>query len=806
MKREIKKAAVLGSGVMGIGIAGHLASAGIEVVLLDIVPKLSEEDEKKGITKDDPAFRNRLAATAIQKALKDKQSPFLAKEDAELVTPGNFDDHAKLLKECDWIIEVVVEDLNIKQKVMKMVEKNWNKEAVISTNTSGLPLKEISAKLKPEMKKVFLGTHFFNPVRFMHLLEIIPMKETKKDVVSDMAEFCEYELGKGIVYGKDTPNFVANRIGVAGMIGTINLMEEYGITINEADQVFGPAMGRPKSAIFRTADLVGLDTLVHIAHNTAERVKPKEAERYFTLPDWIEKMVEKGYLGNKSGSGFYKKDKQGGKKKFLTIDPETVEYSEKKGEKLDELKMMAFIQDTGERIKKTINLDSKYGEFAKRATYEQLIYSAERIPEIADRVTEIDNGMKWGFNFELGPFEAWDAIGLRESVKDMESMGLKVPKRIKEMLAAKKNSFYKIKGGKKYYYDFKKKDYVEVTEAPEVIIIAETKKDKKKIVDENQSASLVDIGDGVYLVEFHSAMNSLDMDMWQIMRKAVDLAYEKGVGVVIGNQDWNLPGAFSAGANIGVVLEGAKQKAWDQIKDAVKFFQETNQYMTYSPVPVVAAPYGLTLGGGAEVAMSCNKMVAHHDLFMGLVEVGVGVIPGGGGCMLLLKHYQNFIPANADINNLQPFVAPLLQMIGTAKYSNSAPEARKLGFLRPWDKIEMNKRHLIGEAKKEVLLMAEAGFKPPRKEKIQVMGDQLRGVANAFVQDMVLGGWATEYDAFILRKLAHVLGGGYVAENSFVPEDYILELEREVFVELCAQEKTQERLQHMLMTGKPLRN
>ncbi len=804
MKKQIKKAAVLGSGVMGMGIAAHLAGAGIEVELLDIVPpQLSPEDERKGVTTDNPAFRNRFAAGAITKALKAKQSPFFVKDDADLVRPGNFEDHAARLKECDWIIEVVVEDLSIKQKVFKMVEKHWNKEAIISTNTSGLPLKEISAKLKDDTKKYFLGTHFFNPVRFMHLLEIIPMKETKKDVVKFMADFCEKVLGKGIVYGKDTPNFVANRIGVAGMIGTINLMEELGMKIDEADQIFGAPMARPKSALFKTADLVGLDTLVHVAHNTAGRVKAPEAERYFTLPAWIEKMVEKGLLGNKVQGGFYKRLD---KRLFHVIDPETLEYKEKDGEKFANLPMFAFIADPGERVKAVINSEGKVGEFAKKATYEQLIYAADRVPEIANSITEIDNGMKWGFNFDVGPFEAWDGIGLKESVNDMEAMGYKPPKKIKEMIAAKKTSFYKQKGGKKMAYDFKKKDYVAIEESPEVISLAELKKDAKKVIEHRNTATLIDIGDGVYLVEYHSPMNSLDNDMWEIMRKAVDLACEKGVGVVIGNQAGGMPGAFSAGANISVVLQGAQAKEWDLIKEAVKFFQETNQYMKYSPVPVVAAPFGLTLGGGAEVGMGCNKMICHHDLFMGLVEVGVGLIPAGGGCMNLLKNYQNFVPKNAAMNNLQPFTAPLLQMIGTATVSNSAGNARELGFLRPWDKIVFNKRHLIGVAKKEVLLMAEAGFEPPRKEKIQVMGDQLRGVANAFVQDMVLGGYASEYDAFILRKLAHVLGGGYVAENDYVPEDYILELEREVFVELCAEQKTQDRLEHMLKTGKPLRN
>jgi 3-hydroxyacyl-CoA dehydrogenase len=804
MKMEIKKVAVLGSGVMGMGIAAHIASAGYEVVLLDIVPpELSDANKKKGLTKESPAFRNSFANNAILMASKAKQSPFMVKDDVSHVTPGNFEDHQKLLKDCDWIIEVVVENLKIKQKVMNMVYKNWNGKAIVSTNTSGLPLKEISEKMKPELKKNFLGTHFFNPVRFMHLLEIIPMKETNKNIVKFIADFCENELGKGIVYGKDTPNFVANRIGVGGMIGTMNLMEELEMTIDETDQIFGPAMGRPKSALFKTADLVGLDVMGHVAHNTATRVKPAEAKKYFTLPDYVEKMIKKGMLGNKTKGGFYKRLE---KRIFHIVDKDTLDYKEKDGEKFKNLAMFSFIADPAERIKAVINSEGRAGDFAKKATYDQLIYAANRIPEIANSVVEVDNGMKWGFNFDVGPFEAWDGIGLKSSIKDMEEMGFKVPKKIKDMVSAKKTSFYKSKGGNKLAYDFKRKTYEKIEENPKVISLAEIKKNKKNIIEDRNSVTLIDIGDGVYCVEYHSPMNSLDTDMWEVTRKAVDLAAEKGVGVVIGNQAPGMPGAFCAGANIGVVLQGAKEKQWDLIKEQVQYFQETCQYTKYSPVPVVAAPFGLALGGGAEVSMGANKIVCHHDLFMGMVEPGVGLIPAGGGCMNLLKNYQNFIPKNAAMNNLQPFAAALLQMIGTAQVSNSAANAKEMGFLRPYDKIIYNKRQLIGEAKKEVLLMAEAGFKAPRKEKIQVMGDQLRGVANAFVQDMVYGSYATEYDAVILKKLAHVLGGGYVSENSYVEEDYILELEREVFVELCANEKTQQRLEHMLTTGKPLRN
>jgi len=804
MKREIKKVAVLGSGVMGMGIAAHVASAGIDVVLLDIVPpELDKSDEAKGLTKESPAFRNKFPAGALTKALKAKQSPFMEKNDADRVTIGNFDDNLDLLKDCDWIIEVVVENLKIKKALFEKVKDVYNGDAIVSSNTSGIPIKDMAEAMPAEMKKNFLGTHFFNPVRFMHLLEIIPTGETDPDVVSDIAEFCSQVLGKGIVYAKDTPNFVGNRIGVAGMVKSMKLMLELGITINEADQIMGSPMGRPKSAMFRTADLVGIDTLVHIAKNTYDMVDKEEAEAYFTLPSFIEKMVEKGWLGNKTKQGFYKREE---KKKFMIVNPETVDYEPKPKGKIDVLGMIAFEADPGKRIAKTIALEDKYGEFAWKAFADSCIYAAGLVPEIADQVIEIDNAMRWGYNFDLGPFEAWDAVGVEESVARMEKDGFTVPQNVKDMLAAGAKSFYKKEGLKLSQWDFQKKEYVVIEIDPDIMVINDLRAEEKRIVEHRNTATTFDIGDGVFLVEFHSPMNSLDNDMWDIMNNAVDRAKKEGVGVVIGNQMPGMPGAFSAGANISVVLQGAKEKQWDAIKQAVKYFQDTNQNMKYSSVPVVAAPYGLTLGGGAEVAMGSNMMVCHHDLFMGMVEVGVGLIPGGGGCMNLMKHYQNFIPQNAKILDLQPLVTPVFQMIATAKVSGSAAEARQIGFLRPWDKIIFNPRKLIGQAKKEVLAMAAAGFTPPKREKIQVMGTQLRGMANAILMNMTVGGYASDYDAFVARKLAHVLGGGDAPENGYVDEEYILELEREVFVELCAEEKTQQRLEHMLLTGRPLRN
>lgn len=802
-QREIKRAAVLGAGVMGSQIAAHLASAGLEVCLLDIVPpRMTEEDQKKGVKVEDKAFRNRFAQKGLDAQLKSKQSGFMARSDGERVKVGNFEDNLDWLKSCDFILEAVVEDLKIKQELFAKVKNYWNGEAIVATNTSGIPLKQIASALNPELQKYFIGIHFFNPVRYMHLCEVIPWAKTRKDVVEFMAEFVERELGKGVVLAKDTPNFVANRVGVGGLIYAMRVMAEMGLRIEEVDSVMGPPMGRPKSAMFRTADMVGLDTLVHIAHNTAAAVSKDEAEKYFALPGFIEKMVEKKLLGNKTDGGFYKRID---KKTFKVIDPKSCGYVDQGGEKSDKLGLLMFEKDVGKRIKGVVNMEDKFGKFAWKVFAGSSIYAAEKLGEICDSILDIDNGMKWGFNFDLGPFEAWDAVGLKESVARMKAEGMKVPKKVEEMLAKKKSSFYISKAGKRFYYDFKKKNYLPAPENPNIIVLRDLKA-QKKVVATCPTASIIDLGDGVYCVEFHSTMNALDSDMWKMMNQALDLAEQKGVGVVIGNQTNELPGAFSAGANINVILQGARSGQFDMIEKEVKTFQELNLRLYYSPVPVVATPHGLTLGGGAEVCMSCNKLVAAADLYMGLVEVGVGLIPGGGGTMLLLRNWQMNIPKKAEVRDMSPFVVPVFESIATARTSSSAADARDMGFLRPGDKILLNRDHLVAEAKREVLAMVSVGFKPPEKRKLQVMGDALQGMVNVVLYNMKQGNYASDYDCLIGKKLAYVLGGGDVPENSLVDEEEIVALERKVFVELCAEKKTQERLEHMLKTGRPLRN
>jgi 3-hydroxyacyl-CoA dehydrogenase len=554
--------------------------------------------------------------------------------------------------------------------------------------------------------------------------------------------------------------------------------------------------------MFRTADLVGLDTLVHIARNTAPLVKPDEADLYFTLPAFIEKMVEKKLLGNKTDAGFYKRLD---KKKFQVIDPKTAEYRDQAGEKFEALGLIAFEPDPGKRIKALLKSGGRAGEFAWKVFAGTSVYAAERIPEIADTVVEIDNAMRWGFNFDLGPFEAWDAVGLKESIARMKLEGIKVPKKIDDMLKAKKTSFYKNVKGKVSYYDFKKKDYVPVPPNPNLLLL-KSQKDQNKVVATCPTATLLDLGDGVFGVEFHSTMNALDEAMMKMMNTGVDKAEAEGAGLVIGNQTNALPGAFSAGANINVVLQGAKAGQFGEIERVVKYFQDTNQRLKYSSVPVVSTPHGLTLGGGAEVCMGSNQMIAAADLYMGMVEVGVGLIPGGGGCMNLLKQHQNFIPKQVVMDNLQPLVVPVFEMIAMAKTSNSAQEAREMGLLRPCDRIIFNRDHQLAAAKRAVLGMHLAGFKPPERAKIQVMGDSLRGAVDVVLYNMRQGNYASDYDVFIAKKLAWVLCGGDAREGTFVDEEELLVLEREVFVALCHEEKTQKRLEHMLMTGKPLRN
>ena len=801
MNRKIRSAAVIGSGVMGGGIAALLAGAGVKALLLDIVPFDLKDDEK-----NDPAARNRIAKAGLDTVLMSMPSLLMQKKDVDLISIGNLEDDFDKLADCDWIVEVVVENLKIKQDLFKRIEPVRKKGSIVSSNTSGIPLKAMSEGLSSEFRQHFLGTHFFNPVRYMKLLEIIAGEETLPEIVEFMADYGERILGKGIVWAKDTPNFVGNRIGVQGMVKAMQLMLEEGLTIPEVDALFGPVMGRPKTAMFKTSDLVGLDTMGHVAKNTYDLVKDDEARESFVIPEFVNKMIEKNLLGKKTQSGFYKTDLTPEWKKIRkVINPDTFEYAEYEPPDFPCLAKAKKAGTLPEKMKAILYGEDKGAKFAWKAVADNLIYAANRIPEISDTIVDIDNAMKWGFNFEMGPFEAWDAIGVKESVEKMEKEGLKVPELVTEMLESGCTSFYKSEKGKVFFYDFKSNDYRELVVSKNIISL-KALRGADKVVKTCASASLIDIGDGVFCCEFHTKMNALNGEIVDFMGDVHDYIDENGTGLVIGNQAGGMPGAFSAGADLVFVLGLAKEKKYSEIESLVEKGQSGIQKGRYAPFPVVAAPYGMTLGGGCEVCLGADRIVAHAELYMGLVEVGVGLIPAGGGCLNLWKKFISTIPEPVTDVDLAKFFVPVFMAIAMAKFSMSAAEARANGFLGPKDRIVFNRNYLIGEAKKEVLKMVDEGYAPPVKRKIKVFGESAQGMIDAEIFNMVSAKFVSEHDALLAKRIAYVLSGGEVRANSEVDEEVILKLEREAFIDFIKEEKTIARIEHMLKTGKPLRN
>ncbi len=801
MNRKIRSAAVIGSGVMGGGIAALLAGAGVKALLLDIVPFDLKDDEK-----NDPAARNRIAKAGLDTVLMSMPSLLMQKKDVDLISIGNLEDDFDKLADCDWIVEVVVENLKIKKDLFKRIETVRKKSSIVSSNTSGIPLKAMSEGLSSEFRQHFLGTHFFNPVRYMKLLEIIAGEETLPEIVEFMADYGERILGKGIVWAKDTPNFVGNRIGVQGMVKAMQLMLEEGLTIPEVDALFGPVMGRPKTAMFKTSDLVGLDTMGHVAKNTYDLVKDDEARESFVIPEFVDKMIEKNLLGKKTQSGFYKTDLTPEWKKIRkVINPATFEYAEYEPADFPCLAEAKKARTLPEKIKAILYGKDKGAKFAWKAVADNLIYAANRIPEISDTIVDIDNAMKWGFNFEMGPFEAWDAIGVKESVEKMEKEGLKVPQIVTGMLESGCTSFYKSEKGKVFFYDFKSNEYRELVVSKNIISL-KALRGADKVVKTCTSASLIDIGDGVFCCEFHTKMNALNGEIVDFIGDTLDYIDENGVGLVIGNQAGGMPGAFSAGADLVFVLGLAKEKKYSEIESLVEKGQSGAQRGRYAPFPVVAAPYGMTLGGGCEVCLGADRIVAHAELYMGFVEVGVGLIPAGGGCLNLWKKFISTIPEAVTDVDLAKFFIPVFMAIAMAKVSMSAAEARANGFLSPKDRIVFNRDYLIGEAKKEVLKMVDEGYAPPVKRKIKVFGESAQGMINAEIFNMVSAKFVSEHDALLAKRIAYVLSGGEVRANSEVDEEVILKLEREAFIDFIKEEKTIARIEHMLKTGKPLRN
>ncbi|MDM8538141.1 3-hydroxyacyl-CoA dehydrogenase NAD-binding domain-containing protein [Desulfobacterales bacterium HSG17] len=801
MVRKIKKAAVIGSGVMGGGIAALLASAGVKTLLLDIVPFDLKDEEK-----NDPIARNRIVKTGFDTVLMSQPSLLMQKKDADLISIGNMEDDFDKLADCDWIIEVVVENLKIKQDLFKRIEPVRKSTAIVSSNTSGIPLEKMTEGLTPEFKQHFLGTHFFNPVRYMKLLELIPGKETLPEILEFISDFGERILGKGIVWAKDTPNFVGNRIGVQGIVKAMQLMVEDGLTIPEVDALFGPALGRPKTAMFKTTDLVGLDTMSHVAKNTYDLVEDDEQRDSFIIPEFVNQMIEKKLLGKKVKAGFYKTDLTPEWKRIRkVINMETLEYEEFAKPDFPCLAEAKKAKTLPEKIQAVLYGEDKGAKFAWKAMAWALIYSANRIPEISDTIIEIDNSMKWGYNFEMGPFETWDAIGVAKSVEKMEADGMPVPENVKKMVAAGNNTFYKIESGKTYYYDFASETYKALEVSENVISLAALKADNK-VLKSCKSASLVDLGDGVFCCEFHSKMNAINGEIVDFMAEAMDYVDENGVGLVIGNQAGGMPGAFSAGGDLFYMAGLAKEGKFDEIDAFLKKAQDGLMRARYASFPVVAAPYGMALGGGCEVCLAADRMVAHSELYMGLVEIGVGLLPAGGGCTNLWKKFISSIPEAVTGADLGTYFLPVFMSIAMAKVSMSAAEARANGFLGPQDRIVFNRDHQIGEAKKEVLKMVDEGYAPPVKRKIRVAGQAAQGMVNAELFNMQSGGFVSEYDVFIGKRIAHVISGGYVKKNTAVDEELILKLERDAFVDFWKQEKTVARVEHMLKTGKPLRN
>ncbi|MCK5797886.1 MAG: 3-hydroxyacyl-CoA dehydrogenase/enoyl-CoA hydratase family protein [Deltaproteobacteria bacterium] len=799
MARKIQRVAVLGAGVMGTGIAAHLAGAGLDVMLLDIVPpKLGAEDKAKGLTENDQTFRNKFSTSALQKALKSRPPTYHDPQDATLITVGNFDDDLEKLADRDWIIEVIVENLDIKRGLFARLDEHRAAGTLITSNTSGLKIADMVEGRSDDFKKHFFVTHFFNPVRFMRLLELVAGEDTDPEVFDDMVRFGGEILGKGIVVGKDTPNFVANRIGTYGMLYLLHAMERDDFTVEEIDAVFGPPMGRPKSAVFRTGDMVGLDTLVHVADNCYDALPDDEERDTFKVPGYLTELVKRGWLGSKTGQGFYKKVG----KEISALDYKTFEYKPKQSIRAASIGAVRKIDDVGERIKAFLAQDDKYAKLAWEATAKVLIYSANRMGEIADDVANIDNALKWGFAWDLGPFETWDALGVAETVARMEKDGMAVPASVKEMLAKGVTSFYGKSAAKPTHYDFATKAEAPLSRDPKHISL-KALKEQDKVLEKNGGATLLDLGDGVLGVEFHTKMNAIDPDIISMLGKAIDRAETEGwTGVVVGNED---PQAFCAGANLFGVLAAVSMKKWDDLGTMIDDLHKVVARMRFSSIPVVVAPAGLALGGGAELAMAGDATRAHAETYMGLVEIGVGLIPSGGGCWALLERFCGNLPDDPGLDPL-PAIKQAFTNIAMAKVSVGSDDARNLGFLRPVDQITFNRDHVLHDAKETVLGLARAGYRPPRPTMLRLPGENGATAFKWFVDGMTKGLHITEHEALIAGKLARILTGGDTTTRLKVGYEKIYELEKEAFLSLAGEKKTQERMQHMLQKGKPLRN
>ena len=795
-KRRINKIAIIGSGIMGSGIACHFANIGVEVLLMDIVPRnLNDKEKAQGLTLEDKVVRNRLVNDALKTALKSKPSPIYNQKFAQRITTGNIEDDISRIKDVDWIMEVVVERLDIKKQVFETIEKYRTPGTLITSNTSGIPIKFMSEGRSDDFQKHFCGTHFFNPARYLNLFEIIPGPKTDASVLEFLNGYGEQFLGKTSVVAKDTPAFIGNRIGIFGIQSLFHQVKELGLTVEEIDKLTGPVIGRPKSATFRTVDVVGLDTLVHVANGIYENCTNDEAHHLFKLPDFITKMMDNKWLGSKTGQGFYKKEG----KTITVLDLETLEYREKKRAKFATLELTKTIDNVIDRFKVLVSGKDKAGDFYRKNFAAMFAYVSHRIPEISDELYKIDYAMKAGFGWEHGPFQIWDAVGVSEGIELMKSEGIEPAQWVLDMLEAGNKTFYSVQDGATYAYQINDKKQTKIPGQDAFIILDNIRKSNE--VFKNSGVVIEDLGDGILNCEFQSKMNTIGGDVLAGLNKAVDLAEQNFEGLVIGNQGAN----FSVGANIGMIFMMAVEQEYDELNMAIKYFQDTMMRMRYSSIPTIAAPHGMTLGGGCELSMHADKVVAAAETYIGLVEFGVGVIPGGGGSKeMAMRASDSFRKNDVELNVLQEYFLT----IGMAKVATSAYEAFDLGILQKGkDVVVVNKDRQIATAKAYAKLLADQGYSMPVKRKdVKVLGKQALGMFLVGTDSMQASKYISEHDQKIANKLAYVMAGGDLSEPTLVSEQYLLDIEREAFLSLCTERKTLERIQHMLKTGKPLRN
>ncbi len=801
MNKNISKVAVLGSGIMGSGIACHFANIGVEVLLLDICPKeLNENEVKQNLNLDSKKVKNRIVNDMFQKCIKSRPSPIYNKKFLDRIKLGNFEDDIDKINEVDWIIEVVVEKLDIKKSVFDLVEKHRKTGTIITSNTSGIPIKLMNEGRSDDFKECFAITHFFNPPRYLNLFEVVPGPDCKKGILDFLLDYGEKFLGKTSVLAKDTPAFIGNRIGIFGIMSLFHQIKSGEYSVEEVDKLTGPAIGRPKSATFRTADIAGLDTMCHVANGVYEKCKDDESREVFKLPDFLQKMLDNNMLGSKTGKGFYKKIKDdNGKSKILALDLNTFKYNEQKKVSYETLKNARKCKKRDEKFKTLISGNDKASKFYEENFARMFGYIQNRIPEISNDITSIDAALKTGFGWKDGPFEIWNYIGVKEGVELMKKFDLKPAEWINEMIKKNTNNFYRINDGFREYYDINSNSFNKIAGQDGFVILKNIP--ENKVIWSNNEARLIDIGDDILNLEFGSKMNSINQNIIKALDKSIDIAENDFKGLVLGNESDH----FSAGADISVIFLAAIEQEYDELNFFMKMFQNTMMKLRYSSIPVIGAPHGYTLGGGCEVCLHCDKLIAYSETYIGLVEVGVGLVPGGGGLKeMALRASDKFRPNDVEVNLLQEYFIN----IGMAKTATSGFEGFDLDYLvKGRDHIIMNKKNQISIAKQTAINMYEMGYtKPIKRTDIKVLGKQALGMMYVGADSMLAGGYISEHDKKIANKIANVLCGGELSQATRVSEQYLLDLEREAFLSLCGERKTLERIQYMLKNGKPLRN